>query len=344
MANVSINDIAAYTKISKSTVSRVITNKGYVSPEKRKLVESAIKELNYRPNSLARSLVKNTSKTIGVCVPFLNTPFFAKVIDGIESEAERSGYDIFICHTRENEALEQQALCRLLERRVDGILMIPVDAQGTQIHSIIKQTPTVYLVRRPLALEEVNVVSANDYLGAQRALETLIQKGHRKIGLIRGPSHLSTMQDRWQAAQDVLKKYDVQLDQRYIKQCDLDFATSYVVAQELLNESPMPTAICTLHYWGCAALMREAKNRNISIPQDISLSSFEVFDDWNTISPPEITSNTFPSYEMGQEAVRLLRREIEEQPHQAERIQLDLTFHERKSVAVLTSEQQETLG
>ena len=335
MRTVSIKDIAAYTHLSKSTVSRVITNNGYVSEEKRRIVEDAIRDLNYRPNLLARSLVQNQSRTLGVCVPFLNTPFFTNLMDGIESTAEHLGYDVVICHTRERVSLEEKSLCRMIDRRVDGLLVIPVDPKGGRIGSIIGTTPTVFLVRRPSEMQHISSVTADDYHASRRALECLLQKGHRNIGIIRGPLELSTMRDRWQAAQDVLREYGVSPDGRCIQCADLNFESSHCAAQRLLRETPRPTAICALHYWGCAGVMREVQLLGIRIPEDLSFSSFEIFDDWNDLLPINITSNRYPTRQMGEMSVELLQRIIQDAQHQPEHIQLSLEFRERSSVACL---------
>jgi len=148
-------------------------------------------------------------------------------------------------------------------------------------------------------------------MGSRRSLEILVQKGHRKIGMIKGDDKYSTMCERWRACEDVCKEQGIKLDPRYIKTSDLNFESAYQAAQELLTDSNELSAIYTLHYWGCAGLMKEARNKGIQIPEDISLSSFEAFDDWNTILSMSITSNRYPSIEMGQTAVQLLHQVIQ---------------------------------
>jgi len=333
MPNISIKDVAAYAKVSKSTVSRVVAQNGYVSDKSRAAVMQAIEELGYSPNTLARSLVSNQSKTIGICVPFLNTPFFASMMEGIESEADRNDYDVFICHTKGSMEQEKRAIEKLIARRVDGIVIIPVDTKGKQIKKAMGSTPCVYLMRHPSELRSINIVAVDDYMGSRNALEVLIQKGHRKIGMIKGVDVYSTMRDRWRACEDVCHQYGIDLDLRYVKTSDLNFKSAYVAAQELLADYKEVSAIYSLHYWGCAGLMKEARNRGIQIPGDISLSSFEAFDDWNTIMPMSITSNSYPSVEMGQSAVKLLHQIIQSDSQvSTSSVLLQPSFREGKSV------------
>ncbi|MFT4106326.1 MAG: LacI family DNA-binding transcriptional regulator [Lacrimispora sp.] len=333
MPNISIKDVAVYAKVSKSTVSRVVSQKGYVSDSSRIAVMQAIEELGYSPNTLARSLVSNQSKTIGICVPFLNTPFFASMMEGIESEADRNDYDVFIYHTKDSIEQEKRAIEKLIARRVDGIIIIPVDTKGRQIKKAIGSTPCVYLIRQPSELQSINMVSVDDYMGSRNALEVLIHKGHRKIGMIRGVDVYSTMRDRWRACEDVCNQYGIDLDLRYVKTSELNFKSAHLAAKELLADYKEFSAIYSLHYWGCAGLIKEARDRGIQIPRDISLSSFEAFDDWNTIMPMSITSNRYPSVEMGQSAVKLLHQIIQSDSNiSTSSVLLHPSFQEGKSV------------
>ncbi len=111
---VSMKDVAREAKVSQAAVSRAINQNGYVSEEKRDRILKAIRDMGYRPNALARGLVQNKSGTIGLCLPYLNTPFISSLMEGIEAESEKAGYDVFICHTRESGAQAQKTSLKLL--------------------------------------------------------------------------------------------------------------------------------------------------------------------------------------------------------------------------------------
>ena len=283
-----------------------------MSEKSRKAVEKAIEELNYRPNVIARSLVSSQSNTIGVCVPFLNTPFFASMIEGIETEAENQGYDIFISHTKNSVEQERKAVTRLLERRVDGLIIIPVDNDGKGLEKALGNTPYVLLMREPINMSGYNSVRVDDYRGSRTVIECLLEQGHRKIGFIKDNSKISTTKDRWTAVTDVYNERGLHLDEKYIFSSTLNFDESFEAARKLLDSSNDITAVYTLHYWGCAGLLREAGIRGIKIPDDLSVSSFDAFDDWNTILPMKITSNIYPSMEIGVSGVNLLSKSISE--------------------------------
>lgn len=328
----SIKDVAREAGVSVTTVSRVINNKGYVGLDTRKVIEDAIAKLGYHPNVVARSLVRSHTKTIGVCVPFLNTPFFASLMDGIESEAEKYSYDLFICHTKEDIETEKKSLQRLADRQVDGIILIPVATDAKDIDVILGTIPTVITMRKPKTKKSYSTVYVNEYQGTAQILNKLIEKGHRKIGFIRGVQKYSTMKERWKAIEDCCRENNISLDETYIETSSLTFVSGRDAAKRLFDKNLDITAIFCAHYWGCAGVINETFARGIQVPQDISIASFEAFDDWDIAVPQQITANVYPAFEMGQSVFATLLKQMEGARANREHLILDLSMNQADSI------------
>ncbi len=306
---VSMKDVAREAKVSQAAVSRAINQNGYVSDEKRDRILKAIRDMGYRPNALARGLVQNKSGTIGLCLPYLNTPFISSLMEGIEVESEKAGYDVFICHTRESGAQERNAIARMLDRQVEGLIIVPALGRGGNLGGLLDMLPTLFLLRRPAGVAS-NIICAADYEAAKKPLELLLDNGHRRIGFLRGPSRVSTIAERWRGIRDVLKKRKIPLDPELVMDTPFGYQESYEAARRLFAMADRPTAFYPLHYWGAAALLKAANDLRLRIPEDVSMVSFESFEEWNSMGSISVATNLFPAKRMGEVAMRRLRELI----------------------------------
>ena len=302
---VSMKDVARAAQVSQAAVSRVLNNNGYVSDEKRVRVLRAIEKLGYRPNALARGLVRNQSRTIGLCLPYLNTPFISSLMEGVEAESEKHGYDVFICHTKEDPGVEERAVARMLERQVEGMLVVPVLGNRNDFATLLNAVPTLILLRKPRRITR-NLVCANDYRAAKQSLGYLLDNGHRRIGFLKGPPRVSTIRERWRAISDLLKSRGIRQDPDLVAATSFDYQESYEAAMRLLAMKKRPTAIYALHYWGAAALLKAVNDLRLRTPEDVSLVFYELFEEWNYMTNMSVASNIFPASEMGRVAVARL--------------------------------------
>ena len=142
-----LSDIASQAGVSSATVSRVINGTAYVEPVTRRKVENAMRALHYRPNLLARGLATRQSRTIGLMIPHIRSPFFAGLATGVEERAEASGFAVFLCHTRESTECEKRTLEVLASRRVDGIIATPVGQESRHFSEISQSVPVVFAAR-----------------------------------------------------------------------------------------------------------------------------------------------------------------------------------------------------
>src|SRR6516225_6026734 len=203
----SISDVARESGVSIFTVSAVVNNKSHVGKHLRERVEEAIRKLNYRPNLIARSLIKQKTQTIGMIVPDIANPFFPMVVRGAEDAAQKHGYNLLLCNSDDNLEKEARAVELLLSKRVDGILLTKAsESFRPPMQQMIKDAniPFVLVMRTYTALTNDAVITDN-YHGAYEAVRHLARAGRRRSGLISGPLKISNAKERWQGFHDALK-------------------------------------------------------------------------------------------------------------------------------------------
>lgn len=329
---VSIKEVAKKAGVSIAAVSRALNNSGYVGVATREKVEEAIKELGYRPNALARGLVRNESRTIGLCLPYLTTPFISSLMEGVEAESNKYGYDVFMCHTREDPNAEKNAMMRMLSRQVDGIIAVPVIGDTHYIEEITETVPTMLLLRKPKGMER-NLIRIADYQGARQSFSLLLEKGHRDIGVIGGSENVSTIRERWRGIRDLCEERGISLDASRTVETKFAYQDSYLAAKRMLESDKRPTAIYAMHYWASTALIRVLLEMGLKPPDDISVVAYESFEDWNLMSPLRLATNIFRADKFGSAAVEKLHQLIAgKQLFMPENIEIEQTFYPYDSV------------
>ena len=335
MVRYSIKDIARLSNTSISTVSRTINGSGYVSAEKRQRIQKVIDEIGFRPNAAAQSLVRHKSGTIGLCIPFLDNPLVSELMMGVESRTREHGLDVFLCHTKEDEEIERKSLERLIDRQVEGIIIAPVNCKSSNLQTVISNNiPVVCTIRRSDDLDVPSVL-VDDVRCARRCMQFLLDRGHRRIAVIKGSNIVSSAYSRWQAVQEVLMEYGLFLPPDYVWQGNLSLNSCYEVARTILSLENRPTAIFCTHYWATASVVRVANEMGISIPNELSLISFESFENWSTYMPVQTTANDYPGFELGRTATDMLSNLIAGEENAQKHVLLDMEFVDRGSVRAL---------
>ena len=187
---ITIADVAREVGVSMMTVSRVINDKGDVSPVTRKRVLQAIEHLGYRPSGIARGLATQHTGTLGLVVPDIANPFFAEIARGVEHVAHAEHYNVFLCNTEEDQDRELAVLNSLAEKWVDGIVLCSSRLDNASLMHVIHSHPAVVLVNRRLGTEAtgVSTVRVDDFTGGKIATEHLLSRNHRVIGFLTGPA------------------------------------------------------------------------------------------------------------------------------------------------------------
>ena len=189
-------DVARLAGVSTMTVSRVINDSGYISPETRERVNRAIAELGYMPNVLARQLRSKRTKTLALVVTDIANPFFTTIARGVEDAARARGYAVMFCNTDESETEEIEYVRVLIQRRVDGVLLVPATDSSGSLELLREHALPVVVLDRQVRSGGVDEVITDSEAGAYLAIRHLIELGHRNIAVLTGPRTVSTAVDR----------------------------------------------------------------------------------------------------------------------------------------------------
>jgi LacI family transcriptional regulator len=294
------------------TVSNVLSGSETVRPELRRRVDDAMRDLDYHPNQIARSLKTRQTKTLGTVVSDITNPFFPQLIRGAEDAALERGYLLFTLNSDDNLGRERSSLGLLRARKVDGILLVMApegDAAGHLSAAQAASTPIVFMDRVPAGVE-ADSVSVDNRKGARMCMHHLCAKGHRRIGILSGWQSLQTARHRIEGCLDVLREAGADLDPALIRHGDFRLESSYRLAKDLLLESNPPTALFAANGMAGLGALKAIHELGLRCPQDISLA---VFDDvpYGDVVQPRLTVVAQPAYEMGRRGAELLISRIE---------------------------------
>lgn len=281
-----LKDVARKLNISVSTVSRVVNNKTYVKPETREKIMSALKELNYSPNQIARSLKKKSTNTVGVIVPDISEDFFAFAIKGIDDVLSKNGYTIILCNTDENPDKEELYIKLLYEKQIDGIILATVRKENKELEKLgANNIPIVFIDNLSELKCPYDSVFIDNLKAGYIATEHLISLGHRRIGIIAGKQEELTGYERLEGYKKALRNRNIPLDETLIKTGDYKLASGYSCMKSLLESGNKVTAVFAVSSkmtYGAIKAIREA---GLNIPHDIAVVGFDVHDEAKLLTP-----------------------------------------------------------
>jgi LacI family transcriptional regulator len=315
LETITIKDIARALNLSTSTVSRALRNSYEINAETKKLVMEYAERMNYRPNPIALSLRDSKSKSIGVIIPEIANNFFSQLINGIESIAYSLGYHTVIFQSQESYEREVANTNYLVSRKVDGLLVSLSSLTTDLLHFeelIEKGMPIVFFDRVPNDIETHKVVVDN-FMGSYEATEHLIQSGRKRIAHITSPIYLSITTERLAGYRKALEDNGIAFDESYIKYCHHGgkLTTENEAAMlDLLNMPEPPDAILAASDRLTSGCLSVLQKNHIKIPQEIALVGFTNIGVADLLNPP-LTAVVQPAMEMGQQAVDMLIRLIE---------------------------------
>lgn len=328
-----IKDVADRANVSIATVSRVLNQTRYVSPELDVRVREAIRTLNYEHNTLARSLRRSESLTLGVVIPDSNNPFFAEITKGVEDICYDKGYMVMLCNTNESPAKAAFYLTTLYQHRVAGIIVVsPNNLQATLKQNLENGYPIV-IVDRPVPDIQTDMVVSDNYGGAQQAVQHLLDSGHRHIGFVIGNMERETIKQRWQAVLDTLEKANAPLNQQLVyKFGDYQAQSGYKAAEYLLNCETTPTAIFAFNDMMAFGILSYAYDHKIRVPDQLSVIGFDDIS-MASYSVPSLTTIAQPKYELGRRVAEILLRRIQGDDSPTATVVLPTTLVIRQSTA-----------
>lgn len=319
---ITIKDIAKALKISPSTVSRALKDHPDISPATKQAVRELALELDYQPNSVALSLRKSRTHTIGVVIPQIVHHFFSTVISGIEDVANDAGYQVIICQSNESYTREVQSIQALMGSRVDGMLVsVAQDTQDVRHFQnlINKGMPIVFFDRMVNGLDASSVV-VDDFGGAYRATEHLIRQGRKRIAHLAGPENLMISRSRRKGYLQALEDFGFKAEPDYIITAGLTIEEGATALRSLLQNGTKPDAIFAANDPVAIGAMKALKEEGFKIPEDVAIVGFSDEPITSLIDPP-MTTVAQPGYDMGQLATNLLLQQIDQKDEETFTIQ-----------------------
>lgn len=329
---ITIEDIARQAGVSPSTVSRVLSGSKRVAEDKRALVLAAVEQHQYRPNPVAQGLVRGRSMTIGVLVQDISSPFFARMVSGIEQGLRSASYQPMFASTHWPDQYQEQPLQLLLDRRVDGVIVLASNIPDEFLRDVAGQIPLIVVARRVMGLEQ-QCLYVDNQEGAYRAMRYLLGLGHTQIAHIAGTEDHPDANERLAGYRQALVEAGIDFDPRLVVTGRFTEDSGLASVEELLARGEHFTAIFAANDQSAYGAMLGLFNHGYRIPNDISLVGFD--DQFlSAYTLPPLTTVRQPSVEMGQIAAEAILRLVDEGEALLPRIPIDLII--RKSAMRLS--------
>ncbi|MEW5960223.1 MAG: LacI family DNA-binding transcriptional regulator [Chloroflexota bacterium] len=329
-----IKDVAQMAGVSITTVSNVLNDRrAAMSEETLQRVQAAIRQLNYRPSRVARSLVTSQTATIGVIVNEISTPLFLHALNYIEPIARQAGHSVLLCTALSLED-EQQALNLLLEKAVDGIIFLSTSfvLEQDYLADLSPAAPPLILINRITPCTGFDQIFFDNLQGVVAAVDYLVRLGHRHIAHLHGEISRRSFADRLLGYQTALARHRLEYKAAYVRLAGYEAppGTWAQATQTLLALSPRPTAIIAANDVIAATVLRTVQRAGVLVPEEMSIIGF---DDQHfcTYLNPALTTVQVPIVEAGQRAVQMLLARITGQQTAAEQITLPCPLIVRES-------------
>lgn len=301
-----IKDVAKAAGVSITTVSRVLNQYTDVNAKTRTKVLKVVEKLGYKPNAVARSLVMNRTRTIGLLVAELSRTrnahhFMYDVICGVNDRAQELDYDLVLFSTSRTEQKRLTYMDYVNKRRVDGVLMIGMRLDNPYTREVIDASVPSVLIDLPLTGETCSYVMTDNVAGARMAVEHLLSLGHSKIGFVNGHPQAAVSIDRLRGYQDALQAAGIEYDSSRVYYGDFKSEDGVAGTDHLLQAHPELTAIFYASDLMAIGAIKMLQGQGKSIPDDLSIVGFDDID-LSTLIEPQLTTIRQNRYEMGRVA------------------------------------------
>lgn len=311
----SVKDVAAAAGVSLGTVSNVLNRPDRVKPATRARVEQAMAELGFVRNESARQLRAGTSRTLGYVMLDATNPFFTDVAQGIELAAEAADLSLFLCNSNNREAREDAHVARLLQQRVQGILITPVNPHSPALMAASQQRLPLVLVDRRRQDDLFCSVSVDDVLGGWLAVNHLVERGHRRIAFIGGAMNIGQVRERLEGARAAWAEADLPPDDLVvIETADLSIREGLAAGERLAGVPRRPTAAFCANDMLALGLLQRTIGLGMRVPEDLAIIGFDDIDFAGAAAVP-LSSVRQPRTELGKTAAQLMLDETTDDDH-----------------------------
>jgi len=329
-----MDDVARAARVSKQTVSAVINNKSGISEETRARVRQIIARLDYQPNLLAGSLRAQRSFTVGVVIPSITNPFYPELVRGIEDEAQRDGYSVFLCNTDENQEKEVQYLHLLRRHRIAGLIAATIKVHPAWTEALkrlaVQGVPVVFVPGIYGPGEHVVCISVDDEEGFVKGTSHLLDLGHRRVAMISPPSEPGQRSPRVEGFLKAHSQRGRRVPPELIVRGGWHVTDGQAAAACLMQLAPPPTAIVAPNDMAAIGAIAKLKELGRRVPEDVAVVGYDniAIAEWYD---PSLTTVDQPHYEMGRRAMQAVLERLEKPHEPAEMIKFETTLVVRRS-------------
>jgi LacI family transcriptional regulator len=323
---VTIKDVARAANMSVATVSRVLNGSGPVSEETGRLIREVAGRMRYVPHSGARSLITSKTDTLGVLLPDLYGEFFSEIIRGMDSTAQRHGFHLLISRTYADKH-EIETAMRAMRGRVDGVVVLSPDLDSDSLLNLPSTIPVVLLcsVARGSEMDSLTIQNCR---GAREMVTHLVDRGHRRIGIIKGSPRNYDAAERLRGYRMALRDAGIAPEASLEREGDFTEATGYSATIELLAMAKRPTAIFAANDAMAIGALSALRESGVRVPDDMAVAGFDDIPLARYMDPP-LSSVHVPICELGERAVEMLLHGVthkNDHPRRRERVSTELVI------------------
>lgn len=329
-----VKDVAREAGVSLGTVSNVLNGKESVKQESQEKVFRAIKKLGFQYNMTASALRTKATKTVGLIIPTIVNPYYPELARGVEDEARKEGFTVFLCNSDRDVEKERQYVNALLSRGTDGLILVKSRLSGKELAQLKLRTELVLADygNQEGVRESFNMINVDDTGGIVQGMGVLEEYGHSRIAFISGLLDAYSSRCRMQAYRNCLEKRGILFRQEYVVTGDFSWHSGYEAARRLLSLAERPTAVFAANDIMAMGAIKAAEERGIRIPEELSVIGYDDIEMSNLCSPA-LTTIHQPKYQVGLETVRLLMQNLNKQEGMERQVTMETRIVLRKSVA-----------
>jgi LacI family transcriptional regulator len=303
---ISIKDIAEICRVSPMTVSRALNNSKEISKETKEKILKVCDEMGYRPNSAARSLVSNKTNMIGLIVPDITNQYYSYVSKGVSSYLEEHGYGLILCNSDRNRENEKRYMDFLTQRRVDGIILLPLSSKYEDYKMLTNTVPFVQVDNYINGLE-ASFIGNDNYEGSRKIVSHMLKQGYKRIGLILSTKNSTASNERFKGYVDVLEENCQSIDTDIIINTNATFEDGYTYAESLIKKKV--DAIFAINDTVALGVIKYCYNNDIKLPQDLGVAGYDDIEQASMLPVP-LTTIHQRKLTLGRTAASVLIEEI----------------------------------
>jgi len=316
-----IRDVAREAGVSIASVSRVLKGTRQVSSETKAAVLAAAEKLGYRTNYLASALRRQATRTLGMVVPRIANPYFIALVQTIEESAQAKGYELLLCDSTDDTAIEGRRVRALLSRQVEGIIIIPCDEKGSAetVREALREVPVVSLDRSIRGIS-MDLVCVDNRAGIIAIIDHLAGKARRRLTFVGARQTVSTARERLESYREYVRELDPPSAER-VMLGEFTVEWGEQAAERILADGSPPEAVVCGNDLIAAGVIRTLRGRGLDVPGDIAVTGFDDIELCRFIEPA-ITTVHQPLRDIGAEGARKLFARIESACRPATRVRI----------------------